>query len=116
MTLDGESELDRHTLPDGQVLVWRDEGSPYHNVLHVYALDAYGAVIDAVEAGAPMADGILQIRQVSGRVIDFGFFANDKTYRLIVGQAPALRAPLSLPPGFRYKSTFRRHILHVTTI
>ena len=115
MTLDGENEVARHALPHGRTLVWRDDGSPYDNSLHVYVLAADGAVIDAVEAGAALTTGILEIRQARDGVFDFGFFTNGKTYRLSVGMAPRLRLPLSLPMGFRYKSALKRHIVSVTT-
>ena len=50
-------------------------------------------------------------------MFDFTFFANDKTYRLTVGQKPKLRMPLgSLPWGFRYKSQLTRHLLSVSVL
>lgn len=56
------------------------------------------------------------MKQAKDGVIDFGFFTNDKTYRLSVGPTPELRWSLSLPAGFRYKSALKRHILCVATL
>ena len=116
MKLDGENEVARHSLAEGRALVWRDEGSPYDNGLHVYVLAANGEVIDAVEASAPMTPGILEIRQARDGVVDFCFFRNDKTYRLTVGDTPKLGLSLGLPTGFRYKSALARHILFVIAL
>ena len=116
MTLEGENEVARQVLSGGRTLVWRDDGSPYDNSLHVYALAPGGDVIDAVEAGAAMTPGLLEIRQARDGVVDFSFFINHKTYRLTVGRTPRLRLPLSLPTGFRYKSALSRHILFVSTL
>lgn len=116
MTLDGENELARHLLSGGRTLVWRDEGSPYDNSLHVYLLAADGTVLDAVEASAAMSTGLLEIKRANGDVVDFGFFTNNQTYRLVVEPLPTLRLPLSLPVGFRYKRALARHTLSVTTL
>ncbi len=116
MKLDGENEIVRHPLGQGRTLVWRDEGSPYDNHLHVVVLAADGAVLDAVEAGAAMTTGVLEIRGVQADLVDFGFFSNEQTYRLTVEGSPSLRLPLSLPTGFRYKHTLARHILSITTL
>ena len=48
MTLDGNTEIARHVLPDGRTLVWRDEGSPYDNVLHIYLFATDGHLADAL--------------------------------------------------------------------
>ena len=68
MTLDGENELARHVLPDGRTLVWRDEGSPYENVLHIYLFATDGHIADALEAGAAYADPFLFSEGRSGRL------------------------------------------------
>lgn len=116
MTLDGENELARHHLSADRMLLWRDDGSPYDNTLHVYVLAADGSIIDAIEAGAAFTTNILVLRSEGQNVFDFSFFANDKTYRLAVGHEPSLRTPFSLPLGFRYKSALRRHIITVTML
>ena len=116
MNLEGESEIARHSLSVGRTLVWRDDGSPYDNLLHVYLLGPHGEVLDALEVGAALTTGLLEIRRVQGAAIDFTFFANDTTYRLQVDEKPRLRLPWFLPLGFRYKSKFVRHVLSVTTL
>ncbi len=116
MSLDGESELARHQLSGGRMLVWRDDGSPYDNTLHVYVLAADGSTIDALEAGAAFTTNILTFQSEGQDVFDFSFFANDRIYRLRVDRKPSLRIPFSLPLGFRYKSTLGRHVISVTTL
>ncbi|MGL5734910.1 MAG: hypothetical protein ACRCYS_08585, partial [Beijerinckiaceae bacterium] len=61
MTLYGENEVHRLALPGGRQLVVRDLGSPYDNVLSIHLLDTDGTVLDVVEAGGLMADGIFRI-------------------------------------------------------
>ncbi len=116
MTLDGENELARHPLSGDRTLVWRDDGSPYDNTLHVYVLEANGAPIDALEAGAAFTTNILAFQSEGPDVFDFSFFANDRFYRLTVDQESSLRMPFSLPQGFHYKSALRRHIISVTML
>ncbi len=116
MTLDGENELARHQLSGDRTLVWRDDGSPYDNTLHVYVLAADGSTIDALEAGAAFTINILAFRSEGPDVFDFSFFANDRLYRLKVDREPSLRMPFSLPLGFRYKSALGRHVISVTTL
>lgn len=116
LPLDGQQEVARQPLSRGRALVWRDEGSPYDNVLHVYVLAADGAVIDAVEAGAAMTTGLLDIRGAHGDAVDFGYFDNAQTYRLTVDDAASLRLPLRLPAGFHYKRALGRHVLSITTL
>jgi hypothetical protein len=116
MTLDGENELARHRLSGDRTLVWRDDGSPYDNTLHVYVLAADGSIIDALEAGAAFTTNILAFRSEGPDVFDFSFFANDKFYRLKVDQEPSLRMPFRLPLGFRYKSALGRHVISVTML
>lgn len=115
-TLDGENEIARHALSQGRTLVWRDEGSPYDNRLHVYVLAADGAVIDAAEAGAALTTGVLEFRSTPGDSVDFGFFNNDQTYRLSVDSAASMRLPLALPMGFGYKHALQRHVLCITSV
>lgn len=115
-TLEGQNEIARYPLSHGRTLVWRDEGSPYDNVLHAYVLAADGAVIDAVEAGAALTTGLLDIRSAQGNVLEFGWFKNEQTYRLTVDDAASLRLPGSLPSGFRYKRALARHVLSIITV
>ena len=116
MTLDGESEIARHALPHGRTLIWRDDGSPYDNSLHIYVLAADGSPTDAVEAGVAFTANILAFQRECQDMFDFSFFANDRTYRLTVSREPKLRMPFSLPWGFRYKSLFTRHLLSVSVL
>ncbi|MCZ2136024.1 MAG: hypothetical protein LC098_11450 [Burkholderiales bacterium] len=57
MQLAGEGEVYRRVFADGRVLICRDEGTPFDDLLHVYLQDRDGEIIDALEAGALMADG-----------------------------------------------------------
>ena len=117
MTLDGDNEIAKHVLPDGRTLVWRDEGSPWENFLHIYLFTADGALADALEAGAALTTNVLALQKERQDTFDFTFFANDKTYRLTVGQKPKLQMPFgSLPWGFRYKSPLTRHLLSVSVL
>ena len=59
MTLDGESEIARHALPHGRTLIWRDDGSPYDNSMHINVLAADATPTDAVEAGVAFTANIL---------------------------------------------------------
>ncbi|MGL4811487.1 MAG: hypothetical protein ACRCXM_06900 [Beijerinckiaceae bacterium] len=116
MTLYGENEVHRLTLPGGRQLVVRDLGSPYDNVLSIHLLDTDGTVLDVVEAGGLMADGIFRIIAARDDTIHFTFFGNDETYRLRWATKPAWALPLSLPTGFRYRNRLARHYLTVTTL
>ena len=114
MTLDGENEIARHILIDGRTLVWRDDGSPYDNTLHVYLFAADGCLVDALEAGAAFSTNILTFEREDLDMFDFTFFANDRVYRLAVDGAPKLRMPL--PSGFCYKAPLSRHLLTVRVL
>ena len=114
MTLDGENEIARHILLDGRRLVWRDDGSPYDNTLHVYLFAADGCLVDALEAGAAFTTNILTFEREDLDMFDFTFFANDRVYRLAVDGAPKLRMPL--PLGFCYKAPLSRHLLTVRVL
>ena len=116
MTLDGTQEIARHILPDGRTLIWRDEGSPYDNVLHIYLFATDGHLADALEAGAAFTTNILSFHTEGQDVFDFTFFANEEMYRLTVGREPKLRMPFRLPLGFRYKSPLMRHLLSVSVV
>ena len=113
MQLAGESEVYRRVFDDGRVLICRDEGAPYDNLLHVYLQDRDGEIVDALEAGALMADGIFRVVGEDCDRIDFTYFLNHETYRLEIRETgrPAL-FPF-LPFGFRYKRRFARHFLTV---
>ena len=116
MTFDGENEIARHVLPDGRTLVWRDDGVPYDNTLHVYLVAADGYLADELEAGAAFTTNILVFQREGQDMFDFTFFANDRIYRLTVGSEPKLRMPFCLPRGFRYKSPLTRHFLSVRVV
>jgi hypothetical protein len=113
VSLDGINEVARTKLTGGRSLRWRIEDSPYDEALHVYLLDSSGSVVDAIEASAPMTPGILHILASDHRQADFRFFKNDLVYRLSLRDEAAISFSLALPPGFRYKRTFKPHWLMV---
>lgn len=111
VTVDGTVLEAQHALPDGGTLVWLTDDSPYEEGLHVYLLDADGAVEDAVEAGAMWAAGILELGAHGAEWIELAFFNNDRRYRLTVEPTAGVR--LRLPAGWRYKARLQRHRLAV---
>lgn len=116
MKMDGENEVYRSLLADGRSLVARDLGSPYDNMLFLHLVARDGDVLDCIEAGGLMADGIFKPVAAQSDRLDFTFFSNDRTYRLRWTEAPRWVAPFSLPTGFRYRRRFGRHFLDVVTL
>lgn len=116
MTFEGENEIARHPIALGRTLIWRDEGSPYDNALHVYLLASDGSVVDAIEAGASLTVGLLEIHNVDTTGVDFSFYKNDQCYRLSVSDSLHLRLPFHMPIGFRYKSMLTRHLLSISVL
>lgn len=111
--LDGvllEAQLDN----DGETLLWMTEDSPYEEGLHIYLMGPTGTVIDAMEAGAPFAPGILKIKETGGRSVDFELFQTGALYRLQVEDTLGLRWPA--PSGFKYKHPFAKHRLVVKVL
>ena len=116
MQPEGQNEVFRASLGDGRTVVCRDEGSPFDNLLHLYLLDPGGAVLDGIEAGGLMADGIFKLIASRHDGFDFSYFSNGETYRLECARSPTWRAFVPLPYGFRYKSRLARHSMTVRTL
>lgn len=73
-------------------------------------------MVDLIEAGAAMADGIFKVVAKRADGIDFSFFANDRTYRLTWSDEPGWAAPFSMPTGFSYKHRLARHYLTIRQV
>jgi hypothetical protein len=99
---------------DGETLLWMTEDSPYEEGLHIYLLGPTGAVLDAMEAGAPFSPGILKMKDTGGRWLEFEFFETGALYRLQVEDRFGLRWPATA--GFKYKHPLAKHRLVVKVI
>jgi hypothetical protein len=116
MELEGENEVFRAAVGDDRTILCRDDGTPYDNLLRIDLLDPEGRVLDSIEAGGLMADGIFNLLTSRRDGFDFSYFANGETYRLECARHPSWRPFLLLPYGFRYKTRLTRHYLVVRTL
>lgn len=94
-----------------QSLLFLTGDSPYEEGLHIYLLDGGGAILDAIEAGAAYASGILAIRERTAAAVVFTIFSEDAAYELTILSDPKWRVRLAA--GFQRKTAARNRLLQI---
>lgn len=104
----------QYAVDPGRHLLFVSDDIPYEEGLHIYLVDAAGAVLDGLEIGAPYTPGLLEDAVVSGPdQVDFSFIHKQRC-RLIVHSEPAVFRQLRPITGVkRLGGAFRKRYLEL---
>jgi len=111
---EGTSIEAQFLLSDRRNLIWIGDSSPYDAFIRILLLDPHGKLLDAIEGGAALADGILKIVSTGENSVDFEYYQNEIVYRLEVASGRSFRLPL--PWGWRYRNFGWGHQLTIRQI
>ncbi|MDH3595570.1 MAG: hypothetical protein OEU09_20405 [Rhodospirillales bacterium] len=104
----------QYAVDANRYLLFVSDDIPYEEGLHIYLVDAAGAVLDGLEIGAPYTPGLLEDVVASGPdKVDFSFIHKQRC-RVIVHAEPAMFRRLWPIIGVkRLGGVFRKHHLEL---